>query len=202
MHSTKRLTIVLLASILSLPGVNAAISLTITPDGATAINLTIVASGIITADDDRFLVMGTVGTDTFLPDGFNQDVNGSPTPTIEFAGLESQIFIYRDDDISGNFNGVDSLIGITFGPFPSTATGPVDLSELNGTYNIPFTPYSDFIPGVYTDLVPATGGSNDEAFPDLGPITLTIIPEPHSGLFVASAVVIAGFRRKRSPGRA
>jgi hypothetical protein len=174
---------------------NAAISMVISPGASGTANITIVASGTATGTEDDYLVVASPFADTFLPDGTSSVQGGAPSPTLTLGSANAFFFFYRDDNATGEFVGgsAQSLIGFFFGR--DRLDGSLDLSDLNGTYNLPSSNFGDFNIGSFTGLttLPRTG-----LLQGLGEISLQVIPEPNLTLLIAISGCAFIGRRSRT----
>jgi hypothetical protein len=189
-----------LTFILQTSSLEAAIFFQIRPAPDGAVELFIEASGFVSATNDSGLVVGTLN-DTFLPNGAPQRYSGlvpaAPTPMLLLGGMASVANFYRDDG-AGTYNGLSSILGLSFGTF--TLNGVLDLSDLNGTYYLPESRFSDFVPGSYSGLWSSIA---PVALQGLGEVTLQVIPEPSSsGLLLGfGSLGLMAARRRRGCDR-
>jgi len=173
-----------------------ALYLQLSPAPNGGVNLFIEASGFITATQDNFLLIGSID-DTFLPDKAPQRYSGlvpsAPTPNLTLGGVVALNNFYRDGS-GASPPGLSSLLGFYFGE--GTLDGVLDLSDLNGTYFLPESRFSDFVVGTYTGL---RTGVSPNTLQGIENITLRVIPEPsHYALILGLGLLgLIAARRKR-----
>jgi hypothetical protein len=190
------ITLLTLVLAFSATRVNAAVSMVISPNTDGTVSLTITATGSITATNDTFLLIGS-NLDSFLPNGAPQRYSGTvpsaPIPQLTLGSSSAFNNFYRDDD--SGFTGLESIIGFFF---PSGLNGLLDLNDLNGVYYLPESRFSDFQLGTFNNL---QSGTRPEHLQGLGEISIQVVPEPSSVIFVSlSTLLILGRRVRKIAG--